>query len=81
MTVHTTAYAIVIETGERNYSAFVPDLPGCVAVGKTLGEVIQRMQEAITLHIESLREHKEPVPEPRTLTATVVVSQDPALSA
>ena len=57
-------YAIVIEKGEGNYSAYVPDLPGCVAVGDTVGETEREIQEAIEFHIEGLRADGQPVPEP-----------------
>ena len=60
-------YAIVIEKGEHNYSAYVPDLPGCVATGATLGEVKRQILEAIDFHIAGLREDGLPVPEPMTL--------------
>jgi predicted RNase H-like HicB family nuclease len=43
-------YAMIIEKGERNYSAYLPDLPGCIATGKTLEQVKQRMSEAVELH-------------------------------
>ena len=57
-------YGIVIERAENNYSAFVPDLPGCVATGKTIPEVEQAIREAIQFHIEGLREDGLPIPEP-----------------
>jgi predicted RNase H-like HicB family nuclease len=57
-------YAIVIEKGEGNYSAYVPDLPGCIATGNTLEEVKHNMREALVLHIEGMREDGKPVPEP-----------------
>ena len=60
-------YGIVIERAENNYSAFVPDLPGCVATGKTVPEVEQRIREAIQFHIEGLQEDGLPVPEPEAL--------------
>lgn len=60
-------YAMIIEKGERNYSAYLPDLPGCVATGKTLDEVKQRMGEAIDLHLRGMREDGSPVPEPTSL--------------
>jgi len=60
-------YAMIIETGERNYSAYLPDLPGCVATGKTIEEVRQRMREAIELHLAGLREDGLPIPQPTTL--------------
>lgn len=57
-------YAIVIEKGEGNYSAYVPDLPGCVAVGDTIEEVEREIQEAIEFHLEGMREDGLPIPEP-----------------
>ncbi|MDE0624060.1 MAG: type II toxin-antitoxin system HicB family antitoxin [Bryobacterales bacterium] len=66
-------YTIVIEKSPQNYAAYVPDLPGCVATGASEAEVIDEIREAIQLHIESLREHHEPVPEPRSTAAVVDV--------
>ncbi len=60
-------YAVVIEKGETSYGAYVPDLPGCIAVASTMPGVEKLIAEAITLHIESLREHGNPVPEPTSL--------------
>jgi len=57
-------YAIVIERANDNFSAYVPDLPGCVATGSTLEETEQAMREAIEFHIEGLREDGTPVPPP-----------------
>jgi predicted RNase H-like HicB family nuclease len=57
-------YAIVIEKGEGNYSAYVPDLPGCVAVGDTIEETERELQEAIEFHIEGMRADGLPIPEP-----------------
>lgn len=57
-------YAIVIEKGEGNYSAYVPDLPGCVAVGDTIEEVEREIQEAIEFHLEGMRQDGLPIPEP-----------------
>jgi len=58
-------YLILIEGGPpSNYSAWSPDLPGCVATGDTLGEVEREMQEAIVFHLEGLAEEGAPVPEP-----------------
>ena len=64
-------YTIVIERAPRNYAAYVPDLPGCVATGDTREDAVREIRQAISYHIESLREHGEPVPEPQC-TATVV---------
>ncbi len=57
-------YAIVIEQATANYSAYVPDLPGCVATGNTLEEVEEQIREAIAFHLEGLREDGLPVPTP-----------------
>jgi predicted RNase H-like HicB family nuclease len=57
-------YAIVIEKTESNYTAYVPDLPGCVTTGATLAEVERGIRDAIELHIAGLREDGQPVPEP-----------------
>ena len=57
-------YAVVIEKAEGNYSAYVPDLPGCVATGATIQEVESEIRGAIALHIEGLREDGVAVPEP-----------------
>jgi len=55
-------YAVIIEAGERNYSAYVPDLPGCIATGKTLEDVKRLMREAIAFHIEGMKEDGLPIP-------------------
>jgi predicted RNase H-like HicB family nuclease len=57
-------YAMVIEKGDNNYSAYLPDLPGCVTTGATVEELKSNMQEAIELHLEGLREDGLPIPEP-----------------
>jgi predicted RNase H-like HicB family nuclease len=59
-------YAIIIEKSETGYGASVPDLPGCVAVGETEGEVRLLIREAIEFHLEGLREDGVPVPPPVT---------------
>ena len=65
-------YAVVIERADDgSYSAYVPDLPGCVACGDSQEEVKQLIREAVALHIESLRDHGDPVPPPVTTTWTV----------
>lgn len=55
-------YAVVIEKGENSYGAYVPDLPGCVAVGETLEEVKQLIAEAVIFHLEGLKEDGLTVP-------------------
>ena len=57
-------YAVVIEKGERNYSAYVPDLSGCVSDGDTLEEVKAEIREAIEFHLEGMREDGLPIPQP-----------------
>jgi len=66
-------YAIVIEQGEGNYSAYVPDLPGCVAVGQTLEETRREMREAIEFHLEGLRADGVSIPEPNSQVTYVKV--------
>ncbi len=57
-------YAVVIEKAERNYAAYVPDLPGCVATGQALEEIETQIQEAIQLHLRGMREDGLQIPEP-----------------
>ena len=64
-------YAILIGKTNNGYSAYAPDLPGCVAAGDTWTEVEELIREAIVLHLESLREHGEPIPEPQTTAALI----------
>jgi len=59
-------YAVVIEKGPTSYGAYVPDLPGCVAVGKTSKEVRRLITEAVVLHLEGMREDGLPIPEPES---------------
>jgi predicted RNase H-like HicB family nuclease len=67
-------YAIVIEDAGKNFSAYVPDLPGCVSTGTSVDEVTEHIQEAIAFHIESLREHGEEVPPPTSRASSVQVA-------
>lgn len=64
-------YAIVIEKAEDNYSAYVPDFPGCIATGATVEEVESEIRQAIIFHVEGLREDGHPVP-PRESTVDYV---------
>lgn len=57
-------YVMIIEKGERNYSAYFPDLPGCIATGRTLEELKQHMREALELHLRGMREDGLPIPQP-----------------
>ncbi len=67
-------YAVVYERGERNYSAYVLDLPGCVAAGETLEETERLIREAIEFHIEGLRADGLPVPQPSSRVEYVDVA-------
>ena len=57
-------YLVVIEKGETGYGAYVPDLPGCVAVAKTRARVKRLIREAIQLHLDDMRERGYPIPKP-----------------
>jgi predicted RNase H-like HicB family nuclease len=59
--------AIVIEKADGNYSAYAPDLPGCVAIGSSIADVERETRDAIQFHIEGLREDGLPVPEPNSI--------------
>jgi predicted RNase H-like HicB family nuclease len=67
-------YAIVVEDAGTNLAAYVPDLPGCVATGRTQEEVGQRIREAIALHLEGMREDGLPIPEPTSRVDYVEVN-------
>jgi len=64
-------YLIVVEETATGFSAFSPDLPGCVSTGADRQEVEKNMREAIAFHLDGLREDGEPVPEPHTYSAYV----------
>jgi predicted RNase H-like HicB family nuclease len=64
-------YAVVIEKTERNYTAYVPDLPGCVATGATVNEVECTIREAIVMHIEGMVADGHPIPASTTLAEYV----------
>lgn len=66
-------YAVVIENAGSNLSAYVPDLPGCIATGRSATEVSQRIREVIAMHIDGLREDGLPVPSPSTTVKFVDV--------
>ena len=67
-------YLVVIEPTGTGFSAYSPDLPGCVSTGATRDEFERNMQEAVELHLEGLREEGYPVPEPGTSSAYVEIS-------
>ena len=66
-------YAVVVERGAGNMSAFVPDLPGCITTGKTIEEIAHNIREAIELHLECMAEDGEPIPEPSALALEIEV--------
>jgi predicted RNase H-like HicB family nuclease len=67
-------YAIVIENAGPNFSAYVPDLPGCIATGATIDEVQREMREAIELHLEGMREDGDPIPPPSSSVQYVEIA-------
>jgi len=61
-----TEYTVIYERGDNNWSAYSPDVPGCVAAGETREEVERLFREALELHLEGLRAEGLPIPEPTT---------------
>ena len=68
-------YAIVIEPTDNGYSAYAPDLPGCVAAADSYEDAEKLIREAVVFHLESLREYGDPIPEPRTRVGSVEVGR------
>ncbi len=64
---------IIIEKAKRNYGAYLPDLPGCVATGATLEEVETNMREAVRLHLEGLKAEGLPIPRPTASAARIAI--------
>jgi predicted RNase H-like HicB family nuclease len=64
-------YLVVIERGQSNFSAYSPDLPGCIATGKTVEETLDEMRSAIVFHLEGMLENDETIPVPRSLYSYV----------
>lgn len=67
-------YAIVIENAGPNFSAYVPDLPGCIATSSSVAEVEREIREAIELHIEGMREDGDPIPPPSSSVQYVEIA-------
>ena len=67
-------YMVIIEKGESSYGAFVPDLPGCIAVGETEQEVTELIQEAIEFHLEDLQIEGKPIPQPVSKSTFIEVA-------
>lgn len=72
--MHTKKYTVIYEEAGENYSAYVPDLPGCVAAADTQEEIEQMIKEAIQLYIETLTLDGLPVPEPKTRAGQIAVA-------
>lgn len=66
-------YLVIFEKAEKNYSAYVPDLPGCIATGKTLKETEKNIRQAIALHIKGLEEDGVAIPRQRVVSEYVAV--------
>lgn len=67
-------YLVVVEQGIESFGAYVPDLPGCVAVGDTRDEVLKLIHEAIEFHLEGLREDGQPIPQPSSSSEVIEVA-------
>lgn len=66
-------YAVVVEKAENNFSAYVPDLPGCIAAAESQEEVLELIREAIDFHLEGMRGAGEEIPQPSTIAEYVDV--------
>jgi predicted RNase H-like HicB family nuclease len=66
-------YVVIFEWAETNYSAYVPDLPGCISTGKTMAETEVNIREAIELYIDTLKEDDRPIPPPAIQSKTILV--------
>ena len=66
-------YLIIIEKANANFSAYCPDLPGCIATGKTQADVTRNMHDAIEMHLQGLREDDLPIPQPSVVAEYVTV--------
>jgi predicted RNase H-like HicB family nuclease len=67
-------YLVIFEWAGSNYSAYVPDLPGCISTGKTIEDTERNIQEAIELYIDTLKEDNQPIPESSSIGKAVAVS-------
>ena len=66
-------YVAIVEKGENSFGAYVPDLPGCAVVGETREEALQLIREAVELHVSSMRERGDALPEPTSSTEYVQI--------
>lgn len=67
-------YAVIYERTKTGYSAYVPDLPGCVATGRTLQQTERRMREAIEMHLDGMREDGDSIPKPSSVADYITIS-------
>jgi len=67
-------YAVIIEEGPKSFGAYVPDLPGCIAVGESRTEAVRLIQEAIEFHLEGMKQVGEPIPSPSSAVEYVEVA-------
>ena len=70
-------YAVVVERGPNNFSAYVPDLPGCITTGRNLKEISLNIREAIALHLEGMAEDGGSIPDPSTLALEIEIPSVP----
>jgi predicted RNase H-like HicB family nuclease len=68
-------YSVVIEKGKNNYSAYLPDVPGCIATGRTPEATMKRLAEALEMHLAGLREDGLPIPEPSTAVDYITLKE------
>lgn len=73
----TRKFVVVIEKGDHNFGAYVPDLPGCVTTGKSAEGAMRNIRQAIEFHLDGLARDGEPIPEPSSLVCEVEVSVPP----
>jgi predicted RNase H-like HicB family nuclease len=66
-------YSVIIEKGDSSYGAYVPDIPGCVAIGESRDETLELIKEALAMHLESMREDGEQIPPPNSSAVVVEV--------
>jgi predicted RNase H-like HicB family nuclease len=71
-------YLIVIEKGDDNYSAYSPDVPGCIATGGTIEETLNNMRDVLSFHLETISEEDEPLPQPRGVQSYLDAVEDSA---
>ena len=65
-------FAVIVEKGEHNYSAYSPDLPGCVTTGNTIAQTLENMKEAIAFHLQGLQEDSQRIPASSTVAAQLL---------